>query len=412
MKQRKIKLAMLCITAVLLTTANATPALASELKYDQNTKAQPAGQQEEVKLNAGISAVTTWAAEAYQSELETGETIQGETEPELAVAQVDSYINVRSQPSIEGEIVGKLYNDSVGEIIGEEENGEWLLIKSGSVEGYIKAEYALRGGEGQEKADEVGKRYAKVTAVTLRVREEATTESDTLALLPEEEVLPVQEEVEGWAKISTEEGEGYISTEHAEIYTEHQVAESREEEEERLRREEEERLAAQAAAREEALRAASNTKKAASSGSGSSKSTPSKAPAAPAQSSGGQNTGSQNTGNASLGASIANYALKFVGNPYVYGGTSLTEGADCSGFVQSVFRNFGISLPRTSGEQAQCGTNIGGIGNARQGDLVCYSGHIGIYIGNGQIVHASSAKTGIKVSNASYRPILSVRRIV
>lgn len=395
MKQRKMKLTMLCITAALLTTANATPALAGELK-----------------LYAGISAVTAWAAEAYQSELEAEEIIQEETEPELAVAQVDSYINVRSQPSTEGEIVGKLYNDSVGEIIGEEENGEWLMIKSGNVEGYIKAEHALRGEEGQAKADEVGKRYAKVTAVTLRVREEATTESDTVTLLPEEEILPVQEEVEGWAKVSTEQGEGYISTEHAEIYTEYQVAESKEEEEERLRREEEERLAAQAAARAEAERKASGTKKAAASGSGSSKSTPSKAPAAPAQSSGGQNTGSQNTGNASMGASIANYALKFVGNPYVYGGTSLTDGADCSGFVQSVYRNFGISLPRTSGEQAQCGTNVGGIENAKQGDLVCYSGHIGIYIGNGQIVHAASEKSGIRVSNASYRPILSVRRIV
>lgn len=380
MKQRKMKLTMLCITATLLTTANAAPAFASELIYNQKTSAQSAENREEVKLYAGISAVTAWAAEAYQSELEAEEIIQEETEPELAVAQVDSYINVRNQPSTEGEIVGKLYNDSVGEIIGEEENGEWLLIKSGNVEGYIKAEHALRGEEGQAKADEVGKRYAKVTAVTLRVREEATTESDTVTLLPEEEVLPVQEEVEGWAKVSTEKGEGYISTEHAEIYTEYQVAESKEEEEERLRREEEERLAAQAAARAKAERKASGTKKAAAS--------------------------------TSMGASIASYALKFVGNPYVYGGTSLTDGADCSGFVQSVYRNFGISLPRTSGEQAQCGTNVGGIENAKQGDLVCYSGHIGIYIGDGQIVHAASEKSGIRVSNASYRPILSVRKIV
>ncbi|MCM1259067.1 MAG: NlpC/P60 family protein [Roseburia sp.] len=396
MKQRKIKLAMLCITAALLTTANAISASASELKYNKETKAQPAEGQQKVKLYAGISAVTVQAAEVYQPELESGEASQEETEQELAVAQVDSYINVRSQPSTDGEIVGKLYNDSVGEIIAEETEGEWLLIRSGNVEGYVKAEYVLRGEEGQAKADEVGKRYAKVTAVTLRVREEATTESDTVTLLPEEEVLPVQEELEGWAKVSTEEGEGYISTEHAEIYTEYKVAESKEEEEARLRREEEERLAARAAARAQAERAASGTKKG----------------AAPAQSSGGQGTGSQNTGNASLGANIVNYALKFVGNPYVYGGTSLTGGADCSGFVQSVFRNFGITLPRTSGEQAQCGINVGGIENARQGDLVCYTGHIGIYIGNGQIVHAASEKTGIRVSNASYRPIISVRRIV
>ncbi len=405
MKQRNMKLAMLCITAALLTTAHGMPAAASEVKAEKEVQAQDSEKElsqepEKAKLHAGISSVTTWAAEIYQEELENEKPPQEEVQ-ELAVAQVDSYINVRSQPSVEGEIVGKLYDDSVGEIIGEEADGEWLLIKSGNVEGYIKAEYALRGEEGLAKADEVGERFAKVTAVTLRVREEATTESDTMALLPVEEVLPVQEEVEGWAKVSTEEGEGYISTEFAEVYTEHKVAESKEEEEARLRREEEER---QAAIRAEQQRAAALDSKGASNSKGTSSG---KAPA-----SGNTNAGNKGSQSGSLGSSIANFALQFVGNPYVYGGTSLTNGADCSGFVQSVFKNFGISLPRTSGEQGQCGTNVGGIGNARPGDLISYSGHIGIYIGNGQIVHASSAKTGIKVSNASYRPILSVRRIV
>ena len=120
--------------------------------------------------------------------------------------------------------------------------------------------------------------------------------------------------------------------------------------------------------------------------------------------------GGQAQASSGLGQQIANFALQFVGNPYVYGGTSLTNGADCSGFVMSVYQNFGISLPRTSGEQGQCGTNVGGLENARPGDLVSYSGHIGIYIGNGQIVHASSSNTGIKVSGAGYRPILSFRR--
>ncbi|MDE6906398.1 MAG: C40 family peptidase [Lachnospiraceae bacterium] len=406
MKQRKLKLTMLCITAALLSTAHGMPVAASEVKAEKEILTQENGEElsqepEKAKLHAGISSVTTWAAEIYQEEIEKEEPPQEENVQELAVAQVDSYINVRNQPSVEGEIIGKLYDDSVGEIIGEEADGEWLLIKSGNVEGYIKSEYALRGEEGQAKAEEVGRRFAKVTAVTLRVREEATTESDTMTLLPVEEVLPVHEEVEGWAKVSTEEGEGYISTDFAEVYTEHKVAESKEEEEERLRREEEER---QAAIRAEEQRAAANRSKA-SSGSKSSS-----APKAPANSD--KNSGNQGSQNSSLGSSIANFALQFVGNPYVYGGTSLTNGADCSGFVQSVFKNFGISLPRTSGEQGQCGTNVGGIGNARPGDLVSYSGHIGIYIGNGQIVHASSVKTGIKVSNANYRPILSVRRIV
>ena len=188
MKQRNMKLAMLCITAALLTTAHGMPAAASEVKAEKEVQAQDSEKElsqepEKAKLHAGISSVTTWAAEIYQEELENEKPPQEEVQ-ELAVAQVDSYINVRSQPSVEGEIVGKLYDDSVGEIIGEEADGEWLLIKSGNVEGYIKAEYALRGEEGLAKADEVGERFAKVTAVTLRVREEATTESDTMALLP------------------------------------------------------------------------------------------------------------------------------------------------------------------------------------------------------------------------------------
>ena len=115
----------------------------------------------------------------------------------------------------------------------------------------------------------------------------------------------------------------------------------------------------------------------------------------------------------SAGQRVADYAVQFIGNPYEYGGTSLTNGADCSGFVQSVYRKFGVSLPRSSSEQARVGTNIGtNLGNAIPGDLICYSGHIGIYIGGGKIVNASSERTGIKISNASYRPIKSIRRVI
>ena len=113
----------------------------------------------------------------------------------------------------------------------------------------------------------------------------------------------------------------------------------------------------------------------------------------------------------SLGKKVAKYACQYIGNPYVYGGTSLTKGADCSGFVYRVYKDFGYNLPRTSYEQRSAGESVD-YDDAEPGDLICYDGHIGIYIGGGKIVHASSAKTGIKVSNAGYRRILSVRRIV
>lgn len=111
------------------------------------------------------------------------------------------------------------------------------------------------------------------------------------------------------------------------------------------------------------------------------------------------------------GQDVVDYALQFVGNPYVYGGTSLTNGADCSGFTMSVYAHFGISLPHSSSAQRSCGRGVS-YSEAQPGDLICYEGHVAIYIGNGQIVHASTPSTGIKVSSATYKDILTVRRLV
>ena len=121
---------------------------------------------------------------------------------------------------------------------------------------------------------------------------------------------------------------------------------------------------------------------------------------------------SSSSSSSGSGSSIVDYATQFVGNPYVWGGTSLTNGADCSGFVQSVYANFGVSLPRTSYEQQNAGTEVS-YADAQPGDLICYGGHVAIYMGNGQIVHASNSRDGIKISNdATYRTIVSVRRLV
>lgn len=419
MKQRNRKLSCLCIATALLAGANTTTVVAHESKdqvveetYTLHTGAATA------VLETAREEAARYAQELKEQETDTDFESQESneeseiTETELVVTQVESYLNIRNQPDLEGEVIGKLYPDSVGEIIGEE--GEWLQISSGTVNGYIKAEYVLRGEEGARKAEEVGERQAKVEAVTLRLREAATTEARTVELLPQEEILHVQEEeTEGWIKVASEAAEGYVSADYVEVYTVYQEAESKEEEEARLKKEEEH-------LRAEAERAAQEAREAAQAsavrGEASSNTAKSRQVSSGDQSS--QNTQSAQSSQASattasgMGQSIANYALQFVGNPYVYGGTSLTNGADCSGFVMSVYKHFGINLPRTSGEQGKCGTNAGGLANAVPGDLVSYSGHIGIYIGNGQIVHASSAKTGIKVSNANYRTILSVRRIV
>lgn len=344
------------------------------------------------------------------------ESIQPESN--LIIADVTNYVNVRSLPSEEGEILGKLYDDSVGRRM-DEENG-WYLIESGSVKGYVKSDYVLTGEAAEIRAREVGTRLAEVTTTTLKVRKEPTTEAAVLGLVPIADILNVLEEVEGWVKVDFEDGSGYVSTEYVRVYTENVEAESKEEEAARLKKEEEARKKAEEAAKKAlAAQQAANKPSAGKPGNAGASSSTSGKPSnnvssgsvSSKPSTGGLNSGG-NASTSNLGQEIANYALKFLGNPYVYGGTSLTSGADCSGFVQSVYKHFGISLPRTSGEQGKAGRAVDGVANARPGDLVWYSGHIGIYIGNEQIVHASNPKNGIIISNVYYRKILGIRRII
>ena len=315
----------------------------------------------------------------------TGLSEEEEGFKNLVIAKVNNYVNVRDLPSEEGNIVGKLYDKSVGNFI-EEENG-WYKIKSGSVEGYVKGEFCVTGDAAVEYAKEVGTRIATVTTTTLFVREQPGLEETILGMVPIEDELIVSEELDGWVKVNIEEGDGYVSTDYVTLSTEFVKAESIEEEQARLAKEE----AARQAAKEAATRKAAEN----SSSSGS-------------QTSGGKTYASP-TG--STGADVAKFAVQFVGNPYVWGGTSLTNGADCSGFVMSVYNNFGVSLPHSSAADRNVGATVNGIENAQPGDIICYSGHVGIYVGNGQIVHASTSKTGIIVSSATYRSILSIRRI-
>ncbi len=314
---------------------------------------------------------------------------KGEDFSNLVIANVNDYVNVRDYPDEnEGNVVGKLYDDSVG-IYVEETNG-WYLIESGNCRGYVKAEYCVTGEEAVALAKEVGTLMARVNTTTLKVRQEPGLEATVLGLVPIDDELIVVEELDGWVKVDIEEGYGYVSLEFVDLHTEFVKAESKEEEEARLAKEKAERDKANAAARQaRAAQEAANDNSTSTS----------------------QTAGSYSVAGSGTGAAVANYGLQFVGNPYVYGGSSLTNGTDCSGFVMSVYANFGVSLPHSSSADRNVGYDVGGLGNAQPGDIVCYSGHVGIYIGNGQIVHASTSKTGIIVSNANYRTPLCVRRI-
>lgn len=353
----------------------------------------------DLSLNEGVSMKSVAEEQGLDTEtviVEPAEVVKNEMLEEmkedysnLVIADVNDYVNIRSLPSEEGEIVGKLYDNSVGNFL-EEKDG-WIKIESGSCIGFVKAEYCVTGEAANEMAKEVGRRTAIVTTETLNVRKEPNTNAAIIGQVPMEEVLTVTDEAGGWVQIKVEEGYGYVSVDYVTLSTEFVEAESREEEKARLQKEEEERLAALEAARkaQEAAAAAAAEE------------------AAQIQAA----AAAVSTGDGSLGQQVADFALQFVGNPYVYGGTSLTNGADCSGFTLAVYSNFGVSLPHSAAAQNKKGTNVGSIDNAIPGDIVYYSGHVGIYIGNGQIVHAGNSRTGIIVSNANYDRILGVRRI-
>ena len=339
--------------------------------------------EEEKTETVTVSADT--ATPEIEIKPESGDVEEGEQDLTTSViAQVDGYVNVRETPDENGEVVGKLYNHSAGEWLGKE--GDWYKISSGNVVGYVKGEYVVTGQAAVKLAEEVGIRTATVQTTTLRIREEANAESTILGLVPEGDELTVVEETDEWVKVSIEEGDGWVSKEFVSVHTDFPKAESKAEEEARIAKEKAERDRANAAAQ---------------------KATKSQSSSGKSQSSGA----TYSVGGSGMGSAVANYGLQFVGNPYVYGGTSLTNGTDCSGFTMGVYKNFGVSLPHSSGAQRSVGYAVGSLAEAQPGDILCYSGHVAIYIGGGQIVHASTAKTGIKVSSATYRPILAIRRI-
>ena len=309
---------------------------------------------------------------------------------DVSFAQVSNYVNIRSKANDESEILGKLYNNSYSKIL--KKAGNWYKVKSGSVTGYIKAEYLITGTQAEKLAKTIGTKIAIVTTTTLKVREEAKTDAPVITLLPIEEELIVKKKLDGWVKVLvTGKDTGFVSADYVDIRTEYEEAVSIEEEQERLEAEEKTRearvqaqtLSALDHAKEKSITTNSNN---------TPDSTISKLSAS-------------NT--SSLRSKLVEYALQFKGNPYVWGGTSLTNGADCSGFTQSVFRDNGISILRTSRSQATGGRKVS-TDNMKPGDLIFYDSngtinHVGIYIGDGKLLSVSNPESGIRIVNYNYR---------
>ena len=389
--------------------------------------------EERMKLEVQEKNTDNDAAGNDQADIEERESPQSTSEyADIGIASVLNYVNLRAEPSVESEALGKLYNNSAAtvlETVLDEAGEEWYLVSSGSVENaYVKAEYVKVGDE--DLARGVSTRYATVTTTTLFVRTEPGTEASVLTMLPEGEDVVVYDALDeyGWYRVSTEEGLGYVSGDYVTVRTEFRVAESKEEEKERLEREEAERQAAAEAARkarEEEERKAAEAARKTQEEAAKAMARQQTQNAQQAQqkndkvqgSSQGQSSssfGSNTTAKpqtVSNGQAVVNYAAQFVGNPYVYGGSSLTNGADCSGFVMSVYQAFGISLPHSSSALRSVGYGVS-LDAIQPGDIVCYSGHVGIYAGNNTLLHASSPSTGIKyTSPVTYREILAIRRI-
>lgn len=323
--------------------------------------ARAAGKGEDMDSPLPIAGIETVLAECYESNVkdhlnlylvptEEGEYVN------RAFSNVSDFAYIRNAPDENSDWVGKLYKDSTVTVL--EYTNDWVLIQSGSVTGYVPENVLYMGEEAQRRAGDYEKKQAVVLADILNVRDGQNTDAQILTQIYGAEIYPVTgDAVNGWYPVMLGETAGWVCGEYVTVTSEYSYAESREEEEARLAEE------AAALARR------------------------------------------------STGQAVAEYACQFIGNPYVWGGTSLTNGADCSGFVQSVYREFGVSLPRTTWDMEQAGTAVS-YADAAPGDLILYDGHVGIYLGDGTMVNARNAQTGIGISPVEPEKITTVRNVL
>ena len=288
-----------------------------------------------------------------------------------AVADIYSTttLNIRKKGSINAKIVGKMKKGNIATVL--KKGSEWSKVRSGNVTGYVKNQYLVFGDEIKNFAKQNVKKVAKVQTETLRVRKKASTDSKIVTLVSEDDKLKVKKQTDDWAKVKVDGQTGYVSKDYAKVTYSFGKAKSMKQ------------IQAEQAAKKASVSISSS-------------------------------------GSSATGSRIASYAQQFVGNPYRYGGNSLTGGIDCSGFTQQIMAKFGYSISRTSSSQSGDGRAVS-TSNLRVGDLVFYGDggsidHVALYIGGGQVVHASNSapypRGGIKISNVNYRTPICARRII
>ena len=337
-------------------------------------------------LKSNDEAEAAEATEVTEAEEVTEETTEAAPEceypewQEYALANIEGSLRVRAEASTDAEIVGKLYPYAVAHVV--ERGEEWSKVESGSVSGYVANEFLMFGDEAGAYITENYKYCASVEVPALNVRQDQSTESECIGSVTGGQELDVLGETDEWVEIQyNDDTVGYVAKEFVEVGWNYPTAMTLEEEQAMI----------EAALAEKAAKAAQTITRS------------SEIAVLPPV-----NTSAEGL---ALGQQIASYACQFVGNPYVYGGSSLTNGTDCSGFTMAVYAQFGYSLSHSSAVQMSQGTAVS-LDAVQPGDIICYSGHVGLYIGGGQIVHASTESTGIIISNMYYTSPIGARRIV
>ena len=402
MKSRWIQTIVLSVMAfaLILSAGNLEIHAKTETLLSDQPVAMAAGgevKQTEPGETEDIADETAEMTETETLEAETEETVESQEETEeneyadLAIAQVSNYVNVRSLPNTDSDIVGKIYNGAVAQVLSVTgEDHDWFQIVSGNVEGYIKAEFFLYGDAAAEVIDQYVTRYANVIADRLNVREQPSTESKRIGYIDNGERVQLLENQGEWLRVQYTDGkEGYVSSQYVTISEEFVYGKTLEEEakeqEERKILEERENVTEQEVAEDVTIVVT-------------------------------EPVGTYSS-NAELRSSIVNYAMQFLGNRYVHGGSSLVTGTDCSGFTSLIYKEFGYSLSRTpSGQLSSNGRSID-YSQIQPGDIICYGKggkctHVALYIGNGQIIHSANSRKGVVIYQADYDTIIGIKNVI